>query len=204
MLYLVTVGVFFATPPGTSQILFMSNSLRHGVRRSLPTAAGDLTANAAQMLAAGFGLTALIASSAGALTIIKWAGVAYLVVYGLRIFFAAPTSATGNGATPETQAAPRKLFFQGLFTSAANPEAVVFFAALFPQFIDPALAIWPQLLILGVTYLVIDGAILVLMGLGAARLLTGLKGKDRLINRLAGAMMVTAAALLGSKDIQAR
>lgn len=200
VLYLATVAVFFATPPGTSQILIVSNALRFGVRRSLWTGAGDLTANSMQMLAAGFGLAAVIATSAETLTIIKWVGVAYLVIYGIRTFFAAQASLERS-----TSAAPsRRLFSQGFFTSLANPEAVFFFAALFPQFIDPSLAIWPQLLILGVTYLVVDGLILLVFAIGADKILNRLRSNARLLNRLAGTMMIGAAALLGFKDVEAR
>lgn len=199
-LYLATVAVFFATPPGTSQILIISNAMRFGVRRSLWTGAGDLTANALQMLAAGFGLAAIIATSAGALTVIKWAGVAYLLFYGIRIFFAAPTPLDRSSL-----AAPsHRLFGQGFFTSLANPEAVFFFAALFPQFIDPSAAIWPQLLILGITYLVVDGTILLLFAVGADKILNNLRTKARLLNRIAGVAMVSAAGLLGLKDVEAR
>ena len=200
LLYLATVAVFFATPPGPSQILFISNSIRFGVRRTLWTGAGDLSANALQMLAAGFGLAAVIAASANALTVIKWAGVAYLIFYGIRTFLAEPDPVDGRTAG----ASSRQLYGQGFFTSAANPKAVFFFAALFPQFIDPAADIWPQLLILGVTYLFVDGAILVLMGVGAERILGSLRGKARLLNRIAGTMMVAAAGLLGLKDVEAR
>ncbi len=199
VLYLITVAVFFATPPGTSQILIISNALRFGVRRSLWTGAGDLSANALQMLAAGFGLAAIIGTSAGALTAIKWIGVAYLAIYGLRIFFAQPSDFSRR-----TTAAPsHRLFSQGFFTSLANPEAVFFFAALFPQFIDPAFAIWPQLLILGITYLVVDAIILLAFALTAERTLGHLRHKARALNRAAGAMMITAAALLGLKDVEA-
>jgi threonine/homoserine/homoserine lactone efflux protein len=96
------------------------------------------------------------------------------------------------------------LFLQGFLTSGANPEAVFFFAALFPQFLNPAAPLLPQLAILGATYLVIDGTILVLMALGAERLLGGLRHRARLLNRAAGAMMIAAAALLGAKDADVR
>ncbi len=201
LLYLATVAIFFATPPGTSQILMISNTLRFGLRPSLCTAGGDLSANILQMLAAGFGLAALIASSASALTLIKWLGVAYLLWYGIRTFLAVPQPLSNATAS---QARPRKLFFQGFFTSAANPEAVFFFAALFPQFITPDAPIWPQLLILGVTYLAFDAVILVLMGCGADRFLGFLRTRARLLNRLAGLAMIAAAALLGAKDVHAR
>ena len=85
LLYLGVLAAFFATPPDTSQLLIISNSLRHGLRRSLATVAGDLSANAAQMTLAAFGLTAVIAANADALWLVKWAGVAYLVWIGLRL-----------------------------------------------------------------------------------------------------------------------
>ncbi|MEO0719597.1 MAG: LysE family transporter, partial [Pseudomonadota bacterium] len=85
LLYLAVLAAFFATPPDTSQLLIISNSLRHGVRRSLATVAGDLTANSLQMTAAAFGLTAVIATSADALTVVKWLGVGYLVWIGIRL-----------------------------------------------------------------------------------------------------------------------
>jgi len=200
LVYLATVAIFFATPPGTSQILMISNSLRYGVRRSSATMCGDLSANVLQMLAAGFGLAAIIGSSAATLTAIKWLGVAYLLWFGIRTLFAAPPALQVN-AVPTPR---RRLFLQGFVTSAANPEAVFFFAALFPQFIAPGQPIAPQLLILGATYLVFDAAILLLMGMGAARVLGGLRHRARLLNRIAGAMMVAAAALLGLKDVHAR
>ncbi|MEO0751969.1 MAG: LysE family transporter, partial [Pseudomonadota bacterium] len=78
LLYLGVLAAFFVTPPDTSQLLIISNSLRHGLRRSLATVAGDLSANSIQMTLAAFGLTAVVAASADALWVVKWLGVAYL------------------------------------------------------------------------------------------------------------------------------
>ncbi|MEO1291537.1 MAG: LysE family transporter [Pseudomonadota bacterium] len=196
--YLAVVAVFFASPPGPSQLLMISNSLSHGVRRSGATVAGDLSANALQMTAAAFGLAALIASSATALAVIKWAGVAYLLWMGISKFLAKPVAVDASRAA----ARPGRLYRQGFFTSAANPKAVVFFAALFPQFIDASLPIWPQLLMLGGTYLVIDGCILFLYGWLAVTSLQRVKAlTGQLMNRLSGAMMIGAALLLAGKDL---
>ena len=196
LIYLGVLAVFFATPPDTSQLLIISNSLRHGLRRSMATIAGDLSANALQMTLAAFGLTAVIAASAGALSVIKWLGVAYLVWIGLQLLLSRPRS-----DVPEAASGGR-LFRQGFVTSSANPYAVVFFGALFPQFIDANLPVWPQLLILGVTYLVVDGVILVLWGWAALRTLGRIKALGGVwINRISGALMIGAAALLGAKDL---
>ena len=165
IVYLGTVLVFFAHPPGPSQLLFIGGSMQHGLRRALPILSGDLSANALQIAVAGFGLSTLIALSADAFTAIKWAGVIYLVWMGVRIIRDAATPRTIKPAPSSGQ-----LFRLGFVTSAANPYAVVFFAALFPQFIDPAVPVMPQVLVLGVTYLIIDGAILIAMGMFAAKL----------------------------------
>ncbi|MEM9011144.1 MAG: LysE family translocator [Pseudomonadota bacterium] len=201
LLYLAALAAFFATPPDTSQLLIISNSLRHGLRRSLWTVAGDLTANSVQMTAAAFGLAAVIAVSAEALTVVKWLGVAYLAWIGLRLILARRGSPDDQGAG---SARPGLLFRQGLITSSANPYAVIFFGALFPQFIDPSAAIWPQLLILGATYLVVDGLTLVLWGWLAVRTVGRIRSLGGLwLNRLSGALMMAAAALLASRDLNA-
>lgn len=199
--YLATVAVFFASPPGPSQILMITNSMRHGVMPSRSTVAGDLSANSLQMLAAGFGLATLIAQSATAFIVIKWLGVAYLVWVGIRTFRAKPPTVSST-AVPTASA--RELYMQGFLTSAANPKAVFFFAALFPQFIDLSAAIWPQLVILGTTYLVIDGTILMIYGGLATRVMGGLRQQPAWLNRISGSLMVLAAALLALKDGPAR
>ena len=196
--YLVTIAIFFATPPGPSQLLMIANSATHGLKSSLATLAGDLSANVLQMTAAAFGLAALIATSATALGFVKWAGVAYLLYVGVKTFRAAPRPVRAAGG----KGTLLRLYRQGFFTSAANPKAVVFFAALFPQFIDPNLPIWPQLLALGAVYLVVDGVILCLYGRLAECYLGALgQGAPRRLNRIAGAMMIGAAALLGLKEV---
>ena len=197
LLYLGVCAAFFATPPDTSQLLVVSNSLRHGLKRTTSTIAGDLSANALQMCLAAFGLTALITTNANTLWAIKWAGVAYLVWIGLGLVLSKPDTKT------VAQAPKGKLFRQGFVTSSANPYAVLFFGALFPQFIDPSVSIWPQLLVLGLTYLVIDGVLLVLWGWAAMRSLGRVKALTGVwLNRISGSLMISAAALLGMKDIQ--
>ncbi|NOD90675.1 MULTISPECIES: LysE family translocator [unclassified Ruegeria] len=196
--YVATVLLLMSTP-GPSQLLMLSNSATNGLRRGLFTAVGDLTANFLQMLAAGLGLAALIATSATALTVIKWLGVAYLVYLGVKQILKARVS--------DTQTAPKtsrkSLWMQGFITSAANPKAVVFFAALFPLFIDGALPFWPQFAILSATYLVMDGMFLTAYGGSASWLARRLQGPAKLwLDRIGGSFMILAAILLGLKSLR--
>ena len=196
--YLATVLLFFAHPPGPSQMLFIVHSMRHGVRRSLPTMAGDLSANSLQITIAGFGLAGLIHLSATFFATVKWLGVVYLVWIGIRIM----RSSWRAGSTGTPQPPGTAFFRQGFVTSAANPYAVVFFAALFPQFIDPAGPLALQIVVLGTTYLVIDGALLLAMGLAAHRLVRLLGSAfARWLGVISGFFLIVAAVILGSRDV---
>jgi threonine/homoserine/homoserine lactone efflux protein len=198
-LYVTTVLLLMSTP-GPSQLLMLSNSATHGFSRSLSTAAGDLSANALQMLAAGLGLAAILTTSATALAVVKWAGVLYLLWLGLRMVGKAGTRAAAPESAPA--ASLRTLWLQGFITSAANPKAVVFFAALFPQFIQGDAPFWPQFMILSLTYIVMDGLFLSVYGFGASWLAKRITGPAKAwIDRIGGGFMILAAMLLGLKSV---
>lgn len=198
-MYVVTVLAMMSTP-GPSHLLMLSNSMAHGFKRSLATVAGDLTANLLQMLAAGLGLAALLTVYGNALAIIKWLGVAYLIFLGIRIIRNAGTqNADSQEAAP---ASAGKLWLQGFITSATNPKAIVFFAALFPQFISADGAFWPQFIILSITYIVIDGLFLCAYGMGASWIANRFTGSTRTtIEKTGGGLMLGAAVLLGLKTL---
>ncbi|MEO1139782.1 MAG: LysE family transporter [Pseudomonadota bacterium] len=200
LLYLTTVFAFMVTP-GPSHLLMLSNSMAHGFRPSLATAVGDLTANAFQMLAASLGLATILVASQNALAIVKWAGVAYLVWIGIRMWRGA-SKASARQPVART-ASPKTLWWQGFLTSAANPKAVVFFAALFPQFINPSQPFVIQFLVLSLTYIVVDGAFLASYGAGAGWLASRLRGKAIAVVHRVGAMfLIGAAFLLGLKTLR--
>ncbi|MDP1932024.1 MAG: LysE family translocator [Gammaproteobacteria bacterium] len=202
LLYVGTVLIFMSTP-GPSQLLMLSVSMSNGFHRSLATAAGDLSANTMQILLAGLGLAAVITASRYGFTIIKWAGVSYLIWIGVRQIMASfntrEVSATG------VVTSLRQLWLRGFVTSAANPKAVVFFAALFPQFLSPQHSLPPQIAILGLTYIVIDGCFLACYGKGASWLTQVLKSHHKAwVDCVAGAGLIGAAILLGLKGRQLR
>ena len=199
-MYLGTVLLFMSTP-GPSHLLMLSTSISNGFRRSLATAAGDLTANVLQMLLAGLGLAAILTASRYGFAIVKWAGVAYLLWLGIRQIGASFKRHIEAKDIPKKTLT--RLWLTGFVTSAANPKAVVFFASLFPQFINPEYDVVPQIAILGVTYIIVDGLFLSGYGKGASWLAHKIRGQARAwLDRTAGAGLVGAAILLGLKTSQ--
>lgn len=198
LLYVGTVLVFMSTP-GPSHLLMLSVSLGNGFRRSLATAAGDLSANAIQIILAGLGLAAVVTGSRYGFAAIKWAGVAYLVWMGAKQIIASFRQQDTRQQQPS--ASLTTLWLRGFITSAANPKAVVFFAALFPQFLDPNLALLPQIALLGGTYIVIDGCFLALYGKGASMISERLGSRFSIwVQRAAGLSLIAAAILLGLRS----
>ncbi len=198
LLYIGTILLFMSTP-GPSHLLMISVSMSNGFRRSLATAAGDLSANAIQILLAGFGLAAIVMSSRYGFAIVKWLGVAYLAWIGIRTIL---ISFRDQG---ETQNIPRaslgNLWLRGFITSAANPKAVVFFAALFPQFIDPQRPVLAQILLLGSTYIVIDGLFLASYGKGASWIAERISDHFKnWIERISGLGLIVTAIILGLRS----
>jgi threonine/homoserine/homoserine lactone efflux protein len=178
----------------------LSNSLGNGFRRSLATAAGDLSANIVQMIVAAVGLTSLIYTSREIFIYIKWAGVAYLVFIGVVLFRREmdPAVKTGSGGRSS-----KVLYWQGFMTSASNPKAIIFFAALFPLFVNPQAPAPEQFVILGLTFLVVDGSFLCAYGGFAGWIAQRFQQYvGHHMNRISGLLLMVAAILLGMRDIE--
>ena len=198
LLYVGTILLFMSTP-GPSHLLMISVSMGNGFKRSLATAAGDLSANAIQIVLAGFGLAAIVMSSRYGFEIIKWLGVAYLVWIACKTILASFKDQAKAQTT--AKASLSTLWLRGFITSAANPKAVVFFAALFPQFIDPGKPVLVQIFILGTTYIIVDGLFLATYGKAASWIAAKVSDRfKRWIDRVSGAGLIMTAVLLGLRS----
>ena len=200
VLFIIAVLALMSTP-GPSQLLMLSNSATYGLKNSVATIAGDLSANLLQMIIATAGIGLLIASFDNILIYIKWIGVIYLVWNALKLILSKKQNAN-NYKKSNNKKIYRKLFLQGFLTSASNPKAILFFAALFPQFISANGDIWIQFLILSITYISIDGIFLLFYGLAASKIAMMIKSNSSLIiNKVGGSLMLVAALLLGLKSL---
>lgn len=135
-LFAVTVLIVNATP-GVDLMLTLARTLQFGVRAGLTVALGITTGCLVHTLAAAFGLAALLTASAGAFTVIKWAGAVYLLWLAAGMLRAALTR-SASGPMPATRDPTAwGMYRQGLTTNVLNPKVAIFFLALLPQFIAP-------------------------------------------------------------------
>lgn len=192
----VAASLVLTMTPGPSILLGMVHALRFGTRRTLYTAAGDISANMIQMLLVAAGLGIIVANSAVAFQAIKWAGVVVLIYMAYKMWRSAPV--LPDAATPDRSSHPARLYASGFAVAFGNPKALVFFTAFFPQFIDPAAPFMPQLSIMCPTMALLDFSFVMLYAAGAKQCLGFLRQHPRLLNRAAGGTLMTAAGLLAA------
>jgi threonine/homoserine/homoserine lactone efflux protein len=191
LLYLAAVVLLIVTP-GPTMLMCMTNAANHGPRPAMTSVAGAVTAVLGVMVLSAMGLGALLAASETAFTVAKVLGAAYLIWLGIK---------TLRSETVLADAAPpsgRSFYLQGFLVGASNPKAVLFFAAFFPQFLNPAEAILPQFTVLALTFVACEFTVLTLCALGVARLLPLLRAGSaaRWINRVCGGLFALMGALL--------
>ena len=129
-------GVLLNITPGADSLYIATRSVSHGVRAGLIAALGIGTGCLVHVLAAALGLSAILAASSFAFTIVKLLGAAYLVYVGLSLLLSKPSPAETKAAIPE--ASHRAIFAQGFLTNVLNPKVALFFLAFVPQFIEPS------------------------------------------------------------------
>lgn len=132
-LFLVAVFLLNVTPgPDTAYIV--GRSVAQGRGAGIVSALGISAGCIVHTLACAFGLTALLAASATAFTVVKFAGAIYLIYLGVRLIFTKP-GADAPAATEQKPKSLRQLFTQGFITNVLNPKVVLFFVSFFPQFV---------------------------------------------------------------------
>ena len=197
-LWLAFVGTVavLALTPGPSILLATSNSINYGLNKSTGTILGDLSANLIQILLASIGLASIISASAELFGLLKWGGVCYLIFIGVKkIFFSPAAFHFGKELKPKSFKA---LYIQGFFVSASNPKAVIFFATLFPLFIDVHESFLLQIVVLAFTFLIIDGLSLLIYSSFATRLKGFLQNsrKVHMQNKIVGSLQLLSGIML--------
>ncbi len=144
LLYISTVFIA-SIIPGPSMLLALTHGMQYGAKRTVASAMGNVTVTLVQALISIAGLGTLLIASEIAFQIIKLLGAAYLVYLGINILISPQLLLpAANNSTSDSLIPLRKMYWQAVLVTAGNPKAIVFFTAVFPQFINPNAAYVPQ------------------------------------------------------------
>jgi threonine/homoserine/homoserine lactone efflux protein len=201
----VAAALVMLVVPGPSVLYIVARSVEGGRTSGLISVLGIQTGALVHIAFAALGLSAILASSAVAFSVVKWLGAAYLVWLGLRRIFGGDEE---EDVSVEPERLPR-VYLQGVVVNVLNPKTALFFLAFLPQFVDPARgAAWTQVLLLGATFVVLalcsDGLYALLSGTAGGWLRRRMKEASfrRGQRFLSGGVLIAlgAAAAVSGKD----
>ena len=192
-LFVVTEAILCLTP-GPAVLLVLSQALSRGAAVSVFSTLGILAANTFYFALSATSLGAILVASYDLFFAIKWIGAGYLLYLGLGAIF-------GKSSILEASTAlspPRlgRIFAHGFVLQASNPKAILFFAALLPQFIDPQQAVGWQVFVLGASSVTVEFFILLGYGVlaGKASAVARQPRYAAWTNRIAGGLLIAAGA----------
>jgi threonine/homoserine/homoserine lactone efflux protein len=160
----VTATFFISAAPGPNMLLIMNQSVRFGLRASIYSMAGCMTALMIMFTLSALGLGVILQNAPTVFDALRWAGALYLAYLGYKVWTAPVTPVSTDEGIKNNSNSGNKyagynafsLYKTGFFTAGSNPKALLFAAALLPQFIQASLPQGPQLLILLATFSVLE------------------------------------------------
>ena len=187
--------------PGPAVIFIVTRSVTQGRSAGLVSVLGIHTGSVVHVAAAALGISALLAASATAFSVVKYLGTAYLIFLGLRRLLRRRRNEE-TVEVPPTQHA--RLYRQGIVVNVLNPKTAIFFLAFLPQFVNPARGpVLVQIAVLGMCFillgLVSDSTYALLSGTLSGRLRRSTSVR-RHLDRASGVIYLglgAAAALAG-------
>ena len=135
----VVSGLLLNIMPGPDSLLIMTRSATQGWRAGSAAALGIGTGTFVHIVGAALGLSAILATSAAAFTVVKLAGAAYILYLAVGMLLSKRGNGGGGGEAKALALAPlplRRIYAQGILTNVLNPKVALFFLAFVPQFID--------------------------------------------------------------------
>jgi homoserine/homoserine lactone efflux protein len=184
--------------PGAGAVAAMSAGLNHGFARGYWLTFGLILGIWTQVLLVGVGLGALVATSATAFAVIKWAGVAYLLWLGIAQWRAPAVPMQAEAGVGK--ASRRGLVLRGWAINSLNPKGTLFILAVVPQFLSLDRDLLPQYLVIAATLGFTDLVVMAGYTALAARVLRVLRepAQVRWLNRVFGSLFIAAAGLLAT------
>ena len=191
------IAFFFTITPGTPRVVIATYAINYGLKRSVITAVGDVSANTLQMILVTFGMGVLVSAYPNILNYLRWIGVFYLlfiafdlVRYSKNLDFDKSLSTKSN----------LSLFRDGFLVAFLSPKAWVFFGAIFPQFLNLEGDFIIQLIILIVSWIILDFSTLMLYGFTAQKITIWLKANPKTINTISACALIIIAIIIATTN----
>ena len=182
--------LFLFITPGLPRVIIVSHTLNYGLKRSIWTAFGDVSANICQGILVVFVIGSLLKDNPQALNLMKWAGILYIVYLAYDTYTAKLTSIKSKSKNLKSKFS---FYRDGFLVAGLSPKAIIFFGTIFSSFIDFSENYLIQFIILMITYVILDFTTLMIYGLAAQKVSTWLKSNSKTLNTISACVVLIIA-----------
>ena len=194
-LIFLQIILFLFITPGLPRIVIVSHTLNYGLKRSIWTAIGDVSANIIQGILIVFIIGSFLSDNPKILYYLKWAGILYIIYLAYDTYTAKIRSINSK----ENKIKSIFSFYKdGFMVASLSPKAIIFFGTIFSSFIDYENNIVSQFIVLMTTYVVLDFTTLMIYGAAAVKVSTWLKNKPKTLNTISACVLVVIAIYIAA------
>ena len=194
-LYLQLILFYFITP-GPPRVVIVTNTINYGLRKSVWTALGDISANFVQATLVTFVIGSILIDNPDIYVYFKWAGILYLLYLAYETFALKIKKVDLKNKVLKSNLA---MYRDGFVVAGLSPKALVFFGTIFITFINFQGNVIFQFLILIITWMSLDFLSLMIYGLAAKQVTNWLRGNPRLLNTISACVLVIIAITVAIK-----
>ena len=189
LIYLQIILFLFITP-GLPRVVIVSHTLNYGLKRSVWTAVGDVTANTIQGILVVFLIGSFLSDNPQILYYLKWAGILYIVYLAYDTYTAKISSINSREQSTKSILS---FYKDGFMVAGLSPKAIIFFGTIFSSFINFESNVFSQFIILMITYVVLDFLTLMIYGMAAEKISIWLKSKPKVLNTISACVLLIIA-----------
>ena len=182
--------LFLFITPGLPRVVIVSHTLNYGLKRSVWTAFGDISANICQGILVVFVIGSLLKDNPQALNLMKWAGILYIVYLAYDTYTVKLTSVKSKSKNLKSRLS---FYRDGFLVAGLSPKAIIFFGTIFSSFIDFSGNYFAQFIILMTTYVILDFATLMIYGIAADKISVWLKSNPKTLNTISACVLLIIA-----------
>ena len=182
--------LFLFITPGLPRVVIVSHTLNYGLKRSVWTAFGDISANICQGILVVFVIGSLLKDNPQALNLMKWAGILYIVYLAYDTYTAKLTSIKSKSKNLKSRIS---FYRDGFLVAGLSPKAIIFFGTIFSSFIDFSGNYFAQFIILMTTYVILDFITLMIYGIAAEKVSKWLKSNPKTLNTISACVLLLIA-----------
>ena len=189
-LIFLQIILFLFITPGLPRVVIVSHTLNYGLKRSVWTAFGDISANIIQGILVVFIIGSFLSDNPQVLNYLKWAGIFYIVYLAYDTYTAKISSVNSK---QQSSKSTFSFYKDGFMVAGLSPKAIIFFGTIFSSFINYDNHIISQFLILMITYVILDFTTLMIYGLAADKISVWLRSKPKILNTISACVLLIIA-----------